>query len=189
MYDDLGSVETVDEGKKAEMISRNIHGEKLIKKIKDLEETLEGLTNIDSVQRDIKEIEMKQYRKDSTKNKPKKAPESVEGILSRLLECFNELLKTPYGSLGYLIKSDAESILNLYGIDTNDDYYLKLKSSITRGNNRKLEKVIVGGGGRKWIGEGEATVHIPIQTPENGEVADKVVNQIIKSIHEKLEAA
>lgn len=163
---------------------KNIENLPLLIKIKKLEERLQILLGISSVELDIEEMEDPQ-----ASNKQKPSPEQAKSehvdVLRELLDDFKELLNTPYGSLGYLVQSDSEAILKMYGVDTDEDYYLKLKQSIILVSNRKLEEMIVAGGGKRWMGEGNL-LYDPAEISRNLKVTDHAVNEIISSITAKL---
>lgn len=171
---------------KIDNIYRNIENEPLIKKVKSEEIRLEELLGIDSVDIDLEEAEKGQQDPSEPKKGTPEWNASVEKSFKTLLDDFNKLLKTAYGPLGYLVMSDSESIVKLYGVDSDDDYYLYLRSSIIRVSSKRLEKMVVGGGGRRFIGERGLTIHDPAEITGNMKVADHVINEIISSIRRRL---
>ncbi len=168
---------------KIDEVYKNIESEPLINKIKRLEVQLSGILGIESMEVDMSQqkISADKFSTEDDKNA------AIKKLYRDILDCFNDLLKTPYGSLGYLVKSDSESIVKLYGVDSDDDYYLKLRGSVIRVSSKRLERMVVAGGGRRFIGERGLTIHDPAETTGNMKVADHVIHEIIYAIHEKLE--
>ncbi len=172
-----------------DMIFRNIENEPLIKRIKALEEKLEALLGKRSVEVDLEGMASGYEKKPDINNKERGTKKSLEdevSVFKELLDDFNELLETPYGSLGYLVKSNSEDILKIYGVDTDEDYYVQLEGSTIRISSERLEKA-VRVGARRFIGEEGSLLKNPAETKENMKVADHAIHEIIYAIHEKLE--
>ncbi len=170
---------------KIERIYKNIENEPLINHIKALEEKLEILTGVQSVELDIEEIENPEM-KDLQTLSPEQAVAKKEEILNKLLADFGELLKTQYGSLGYLVMSESEQILKLYGVDTDDDYFFDFEGSTMRISSSKLEKMVAAGGGKRWIGEDALHAKNPAETQDNRKIADEAINRIMQAIKNML---
>ncbi|MCL5430234.1 MAG: hypothetical protein M1504_02010 [Candidatus Marsarchaeota archaeon] len=176
---------------KVEDIYKNIQDETTIGRIKELEEQLERLRGIHTVEDDIKEMESEDEDANSKEPKLDKAGSTnIKGdeteILSNLLTAFNKLLKSRYGPLGYLVMSDSETIKRLYDIDTDEDFYLGLEQSVIRVSSRRLERMVAGGGGKRWIGERSILIHDPDEVQQNARTTERVVMEIIESIQEQL---
>jgi len=178
---------------KLESIYKNIENEPLINKIKALEEKLEILSGEESVELDVEEA--KNPNMDITnKLSPKQTAAAEKGILNELLNDFKELLRTPYGSLGYLVKSESEQILKLYGVDTDKAFFSMIEGSrmmITSPKGKHffdVEKMEVAGGGKRWLGEAGVTLSNPAETQENGKLSDDAIREIIAAIEKRLSA-
>ena len=108
-------------------------------------------------------------------------------MLSALLGCFQKLIHVEYGPLGYLVKSDSESIIRLYGVDTDEDFYAMAEGSRIRISSPKLEQMVAVGGGRRFIGEEGLIANDPAETPMNARLSDEAIEEIIGSIKRRLE--
>ncbi len=168
---------------KIDNIYRNIENEPLVDKIKSLEEDLEVVRGIPSIELDMEEMTGKRRPKQNLT--PQQWNSENVRILKELLKDFTELLKTPFGSLGYLVKSDSEIILKLYGIDSDRIYYYKLKGSTILISSRQLENMVTAGGSRRWIGEGHY-LYNPAEIESKLPLTDAVVKAIIDSIQKQL---
>jgi hypothetical protein len=175
----------------SDSIYRNIENGPLIGKIKILEVQLEELLGIESM-----EVDELDPTGSGKKKLPKTTTEAekkvvMEKLMNQLLDCFNTLLKTPYGSLGYLVESDAESIVKLYDVDSDEDYYMSLKSSEVNVGSKKLEGMVAAGGGKRLLGVETNNIAVadPEETLANKKVADGIVNEIVAAIKEKIEEA
>ncbi|MCW6160124.1 MAG: hypothetical protein LVQ95_03500 [Candidatus Micrarchaeales archaeon] len=151
--------------KKIERIYRNIEDEPLINKIKALESKLLA-AHPDSSNLDY--------------------TDAGKQMLSSLLSCFQRLIRVEYGPLGYLVKSDSESIIRLYGVDTDEDFYAMVEGSRIRISSPKLEQMVVAGGGRRFIGEYGLIANDPAETPANARLSDEAIEEIIESIKKRL---
>ena len=169
---------------------RNIEDNAFIKKIKALEERLLELEDVPSVEEDIEQEAEELGDVKSEASSTGQAPGGSEEreILEELLEDFGQLLKVPYGPIGYLVKSDSESIRHLYGIDTDADYYSMVDGTRIRISSSRLEHMVKAGGGKRlpWGGEEGAMLDDPAETPANESLAEDAVNSIIASIQDKL---
>jgi hypothetical protein len=178
-----------DASQKLDSVYKNIQNEPLIEKIKAREEKLEALLGIETVEDDLKDAEreekgepdLERVRADPETTKPQQI-----ALFNELLGYFNALLKTTYGPLGYLVKSNSEEILKLYGVDSDDDFYLKLDRSVIRVSSRRLEQMVIAGGGKRFVGERGLLINDPAETPNNVRVTDEVVSEIISAIKEKV---
>ena len=168
---------------KLENIYRNIDNEPLIKQIKELEVRYDELENVQSMERDEVEMEEQQgsTNADISINK-----ENERQLLSSLLDKFTKLLKSPYGPIGYLVSTDSESIIKLYGVDTDEDYTDMVEGNRIRVSSQVLEKAIAAGGGRRFIGERGLILDNPAQTPANAKLSANAIGEIIQSIKRKL---
>ncbi len=173
-----------------------IRKEPLVDKIKALEERLEALAGELSENEANRELEEEietgkpvpikrstQYTENWEKEKP---------ILEELLKDFRGLLKTPYGALGYLVKSDAEDILKLYGVDTEREFWmLKGGSAIRIPSGKGLLGIsadkLAASGGRRWAPFRGLLVSNPQELPENAKTTDDAVKDIIEAIKSRLE--
>lgn len=186
------SVEIVDPlSSQTDRIYRNIETAPLIDKIKKLEIELEEFLGEESVE--IDELDPKGKEK---KDLPKPTTEAgekevMEKLLNDLLDCFNKLLKIPYGALGYMVGSDSESVVKLYGVDSDDDYYMKLDRSTVNVGSKRLEGMVAAGGGKNVFGieSNDIAIQDPMETPNNMKVANQLVNEIIQGIRDKLDEA
>ena len=150
--------------KKIENIYRNIEDEPLINKIKNLEvELLKLHPNTDDDYSD-----------------------GAKAILKQLFPDFEKLMKVKYGPLGYLVKSDSETIIHLYGVDTDEDYYEMVDGSRIRISSEQLEKMVVAGGGKRFIGEEGLIANDPAETPRNAKLTADAVRMIMDSIKQIL---
>ncbi|MGI0141634.1 MAG: hypothetical protein ACREBF_03225 [Candidatus Micrarchaeales archaeon] len=168
---------------------RNIENEPLIKKIKVLENNLMEVraSEKESLAQHLGDIEDKVLRhQNQNAAEHHKKKEQEREIMKELLSDFTELLKTPYGPLGYLVSSTSEGIIHLYGIDTDNDYYFKLKGNVFRVPNKKLDEMVAAGGGFRFVGERGVLVHNPSETPSNAKVTDHAIQEIIEAIQQKL---
>jgi hypothetical protein len=145
-------------------IHKNIQNEPLIKKIEKLENQL-YLTHPN---------EQANYTPEEKK------------MLQQLLKDFKELLKSPYGALGYLISTTTEEIIHLYGVDTDRDFYFNLQETKVRVPNPRLDEMVAAGGGKRWFGERGLVIVDPAETAANEKTADEAVEEIIASIKKKL---
>lgn len=172
---------------KIERIYKNIENEPLIEKIKRLEEKLESLMGDYSVEADLENIREDKPILKSQMNKEEVRKGDIV-LLKDLLESFGRLLKTEYGVIGYLVRSNSEDILKLYGVDSDEDYYyhLKTQGSTIRISSKLVEGAVAAGGGRRWLGESGLLLNNPAETPNNIKVADRVIDEIIASIKTKL---
>lgn len=150
---------------KVEKIYRNIEDEPLINKIKALENKLLA------VHPDPNEL----YYTDADKK-----------ILKTLLDYFQKLMKVEYGPLGYLVKSDSESIIRLYNVDTDEDFYAMVEGSRIRISSQRLERMVAGGGGKRFLGEEALIANNPAETPMNARLSDEAIEEIIESIRKRL---
>ena len=150
---------------KIEKIYRNIEDEPLIDKIKALESKLLAV-HPDSNDLDYTDADKQ--------------------MLSALLNYFQKLVRVKYGPLGYLVKSDSESIIRLYGVDTDEDFYAMVEGSRIRISSPKLEQMIAAGGGRRFIGEEGLIANDPAETPMNARLSDEAIEEIIGSIKRRL---
>ncbi|MCL4374076.1 MAG: hypothetical protein M1360_04205 [Candidatus Marsarchaeota archaeon] len=187
----VAQVENPSSGK-LENIYKNIENDPLINKIKTLEEKLEVLNGEQSVELDFEEAENPDIKDSIQKlNNEQKKTAKIE-ILNELLNDFNELLKIPYGSIGYLVRSDPEQIIKLYGVDTDRDFSAMIEGNkirITSPQNKRffnVEKMVSAGGGKRWMGEGGVTISDPAETPSNEKSSDEALYEIIASIEKKL---
>ncbi len=177
---------------KLENIYKNIENDALINKIKALEEKLELLKGEQSVELDFEEAENPGIGKSMQKLSQNQKDAAEKEILNELLNDFKELLKTPYGPLGYLVRSEPEQIIKLYGIDTDKDFFTMIEGSRIRITSPKderffnLEKMIVAGGGKRWFGEAGAVLNDPAETQSNKKTSDNAIHEIIASIEKKL---
>ena len=145
-------------------IYRNIENEPLVWKIKDLEAKLPD---------------------DFAHQKGTAEPERE--VLKRLLDAFRQLLEAKYGSLGYLVSTSSENIMHKYGVDTDEDFcYLRGGSSILV-KSRVLRRMIVGGGGRVWMGERGLLISDPEENPVNMRMTDDAIKRIITAIEKRLQ--
>ncbi len=147
-------------------IYRNIEGEPLIKRIKNLE----------------KQLPDNFAKKDFVTSSEKK-------ILNGLLRDFKQLLKTKYGSLGYLTSTTAEDIIHLYGVDTENDFMFLDGGSSIRLPNKRLDPAVAIGGGKRWIGERGLLIADPEEDAHNLKLTDDAINEIIQAIEKKLSGA
>lgn len=175
---------------KIESIYRNIVDEPLLGEIKGLEERLKELDNDYTVEKDVERVA-------EGLGDAQAGPDGVdtkysgygrEEALRGLLDCFNRLLKTPYGAIGYLVGTDSESIVKLYGVDTDMDFYAMVHGSRIRISSRRLERAVAVSG-RRWIGERGLILHNPAETPLNERLAEDAINEIIAAIQSKLRSA
>ena len=165
-------------------INRNIEDEPLIKRIKALElKLLDAMGSRESVAEDIEEAQGNGRSKGQRREEDRAAEAAA---LRDLLEAFEELLKTKYGSLGYLVSSTSADIESLYGIDTDLEYYCLVDGSRIRVPNQRLDGMISAGGGRRWMGERSMIIDNPAETQANMRVTDHAVSQIIAAIRKKL---
>ena len=171
---------------KIENLYRNIEDEPLIKRIKALEERLMTLTGKYSVDEDIEKV-AEQLGDRRIEADTEGAGMGRATILKLLLGDFNELLKIPYGALGYLVSSDSESIVKLYGVDTDMEFYAMVEGSKIRISSRRLERAVFGN--KRFIGEAGLTLHNPAETTNNERLADEAISEIIASIKRKLSSA
>jgi len=172
-----------------EKLYRNIEDEPLIKRIKALEQRLMSITGKYSIEEDVEEI--------AEELGDKKAGPKLEGpdsknadgdrmkILKELLDDFNQLLMIPYGALGYLVSSDSESIIKLYGVDTDREFYAIVGGSKIRVSQRRLEEAVAASG-RRFIGERGLLINNPAETTSSEKLSDEAINEIIAAIQKKL---
>jgi hypothetical protein len=172
---------------KLKALYKNIEDDKLIKAIKTLEQKILDIENVPSVDQDIERIA--EQLGDGDKKERRSGDTGRGGILKMLLQDFVELLKVPYGSIGYLIMSDGESIKHLYGVDTNSDFYAMVDGTRLRISSWRLERMNVAGGGKRFLGEEGAMLDNPAETPGNERLADDAINEIIDSIRDMLSSA
>ncbi len=176
---------------KLDSIYKNIENEPLINKIKALEEKLEILSGEESVELDIEEAENPNMEI-VNKLKPEQTAAAEKEILNVLLNDFVELLKTKYGPLGYLVKSESEQILKLYGVDTDKAFFSMIEGSkmmITSPKGKQffdVEKMAVAGGGKRWLGEAGVTLSNPAETQANEKLSDDAIREIITAIRKRL---
>jgi len=171
-------------------IYKNVENGPLVSRIKTLEVRLDELLGVESIE--VDQLDPEGKRKGvpkATTEEGKK--EAMEGLLNELLDCFMQLLKSPYGALAYLVESDSESIIKLYDVDSYDDYYVKLQGSTINVGSRELEGMVAGAGGERLFGveTNDIAIKDPSETPGNMEVANRIVGEIVESIKEKLEEA
>ena len=186
----VANIENPSSGK-LESIYKNIENEPLIKEIKSNEEKLEVITNIQSVELDIKEEEDPTLEKLSKLSKEQKE-DMKKTLLNKLKNDFEKLLKIPYGSLGYLVMSESEQILKLYGVNTENNFFDMVEGSkirITSPKDKKgfnIEKMIVASGGKRWLGETGTVLSDPAETKQNEQLSDDAIKKIIVSIDKML---
>ena len=177
---------------KIQNIYKNIENEPLINTIKTKEAKLEILEGEQSVELDIEEAENPDIENSTSGLNKEQKRASERDILNELLLDFKSLLKTPYGPLGYLVMSESEQIRKLYGVDTDQDFLCMVEGSkirITSPKDKKLfnvEKMVVAGGGKRWMGEAGSTIIDPAETQSNEKFADEAIQEIISSIENKL---
>ncbi|MGI0100400.1 MAG: hypothetical protein ACREBH_01600 [Candidatus Micrarchaeaceae archaeon] len=177
---------------KLEDIYRNIENEPLISKIKALEEKLEVLNGEESVELDFEEAENPNAEDNVQKLSPEQKDVAKKEVLNELLGNFKDLLKTPYGPLGYLVKSESEQILKLYGVDTDQEFSSMIEGTkilITSPKDKRffnVEKMVAAGGGKRWLGEAGVALNDPAETQQNERLSDEAIQDIISSIEEKL---
>lgn len=176
---------------KLESIYKNIENEPLIKKIKSAEEELEVIMNIQSVELDIEEAENPNLKNISKLTKLQK-DEMKKALLNELKDDFEKLLKIPYGPLGYLVMSESEQILKLYGVNTDDNFFDMVEGSKIRITSPKdkegfnVEKMIVASGGKRWLGEAGSILNDPAETKQNEQLSSDAIKKIIVSIESML---
>ncbi len=177
---------------KLENIYKNIEHEPLINKIKALEVKLEILNGEQSVELDFEEAENPDLQDSVQKLSPEQKDAAKNETLNELLGDFRELLKNPYGSLGYLVKSEPEEILKLYGVDTNREFSVMIEGSkirITSPYGKRyfnIERMVAAGGGKRFIGEAGVTISDPAETQQNEKLSDEAIREIIAAIEKKL---
>ena len=141
---------------------------------------------------DLEETENPDIEKNMLKLSQNEKDTAEKGILNELLNDFKELLKTPYGPLGYLVMSEPEQIIKLYGVDTDKGFFAMVEGSRIRITSPKderffnLEKMIIAGGGKRWFGEAGAVLNDPAETQSNKKLSDTAICEIIESIKKKL---
>ena len=146
-------------------IYKNIEKEPLVHKIKDLEAKLPG--NL---------------------AKEKEITEAQKGILEQLLDLFKELLNAKYGPLGYLVTTASEDIVHLYGVDTDEDFCYLHGGSAIKVNNKRNDRAVMGGGGRKWMWNRTLMISDPEENQINMRMTDEAISEIIAAIEKRLQA-
>ncbi len=179
-------------------VYRNIENEPLIGRIKALEDKLEALMGDLSEDEAAREMEEEIKTGKPVPAGPKRENANNTGeekhILNELLKDFEELLKTTYGPLGYLVKSDSEDVLKLYGVDTDREFWTLRGGSAIRVPSAKgwlqfSADTLAVAGGRRWIGLRGLMVSNPQELPENARTTDDVIKEIIEAIKTKLKEA
>lgn len=192
----IGGVDYPESMGQEKQVYRNIENEPLIDKIKALEDKLEALTgnlSEDEAAAEMeKEIETGKPVPIERRRQNANDIGEVREILNELLKDFEELLKTPYGALGYLVKSNSEDILKLYGVDTDREFWTLRGGSAIRLPNAKVrfavDKLTLAGG-RRWGPLRGLLVSNPQELPENAKTTDEAIKEIIESIKNKLKGA
>lgn len=188
----IGGVDYPEDMGDSKKIYRNIENEPLINKIKALEEKLVSLTGDLTAREALKETEEEiETGKPVPMQKPQTARLSEEErkIYEELLDDFNELLKVPYGPLGYLVKSTSEDIIKFYGVDTDRDFWTLRGGSAIRLINKKApfatDKMAIAGG-RRWAPYRGLLISDPEEMPENIKQTDEAIQEIVAAIKKKL---
>jgi hypothetical protein len=158
-----GGVIYPDESDWKNKIYKNIEDEPLIRKIKNLEKQLP----------------------DNFANK-KNLTDSEKKILGELLKNFKQLLKVKYGPLGYLVSTPAEDIIHFYGVDTEEEFIFLEGGSSIRIPNRRLDRAVMAGGSKRWMGERGLLISDPQENPQNLRVTDAAINEIIQAIGKRI---
>ncbi len=168
---------------------KNIEDAPLIDKIRALEVRLDELVGIESIEVDELDPDGKQKSKTAKTSTEAEKEAATKKLLNELLACFAQLVKSPYGALSYLVKTDSESMIKLYGVDSYDDYYLKLQGSEIKVGSKKLENMVAAVGGERLLGveSNDIAIQDPGETQGNAVIADHIINEIIRSIEGKLE--
>jgi hypothetical protein len=135
----------------------------------------------------VKKIQALESKLTSSHTDKDEAYTTVEKrILKSLLKDFNTLIKTPYGSLSYLVETTSEDIIKLYGVDTDRDFYSMRQGGNIRVANPTLDKMVGAGGNRRFVGEAGLVISDPAESSANAKITNAAIQKIIDAIKEKL---